>query len=45
MINVEVGNITNWTLANKLTINVDKTNLILFSNKLPENNSPITIGN
>ena len=34
-----------WTLPNKLTINVDNTNLTSFSKKLPENNSLITIGN
>ena len=44
-LNVEMESVRSWTLANRLTINVDKTNLILFSNKLPENISPITVCN
>ena len=31
--NVELEKINMWTLANRLTINVDKTELIVFSNQ------------
>ena len=32
-LNVELRNFTNWSIANKLTINTDKTEMMLFSNR------------
>ena len=45
-LNLELNGIYRWTMANKLTINVSKTQLILFSNRNTgnENNSFVSIG-
>ena len=44
-LNIELEKVGQWTFSNRLTINVDKTNALLFSNKLPSNSVPIRIGN
>ena len=35
--NRELEILSNWTLANKLTLNTEKTELIIFSNRIPAN--------
>ena len=36
-LNVELNSIINWTTANRLTLNISKTNSIIFSNKVIPN--------
>ena len=44
-LNIELDKINNWTIANKLTINVSKTQLLLFTNRyINANNAPISVG-
>ena len=45
LLNSELSKIHDWTLANMLTINVNKTELLLFSNRLTENNNQQVILN
>ena len=39
MINEELVNIHQWTLANRLTINVEKTKMMLFTNRFDKGES------
>ena len=44
-LNIELEKLGQWTFANNLAINVDKTNALLYSHKLSSNSVPIRIGN
>ena len=45
IINTELRKIKEWTLLNRLTMNVDKTNLLVCTNKITPNDSyPVMIG-
>ena len=43
--NTELTHITDWFRANKLSLNVSKTNFMLFSPKTPHHSNKITIDN
>ena len=43
--NTELTHITDWFRANKLSLNVSKTNYMLFSSKTPNHHNNISIDN
>ena len=45
IMNTELTHITDWFRANKLSLNVSKTNYMLFSSKTPSHYNDITIDN
>ena len=45
-LNTELNNVTNWLLANRLTVNVEKTHFIVFpGNKKVDYDVTLKIGN
>ena len=43
LVNLELKNITDWLIANKLTLNISKSNFILFTTKKPIDNFQLYI--
>ena len=43
--NAELNNIDKWLISNKLALNIDKTNYILFSTKNKNRNASLKIRN
>ena len=44
ILNKDMTNVVNWMSANKLTVNFEKTNIVVFNKTEKQNSNKLTIG-